>query len=143
MLRKVNFTHNAAGCSWAVALTLMASRYSCLLEPEPPWNTKKTIIVSQHIHHAVRVDRLTGLLILAAQLLRDVGLVLAKQLGVQANVAGSVHAVDVTAKLSALMRCGERAGERAGGVFTRSRQRSRSTWRPGGRPARCEGVSML
>ena len=31
-----------------VALTLMASRYSCLLEPEPPWNTKKTGPVSTH-----------------------------------------------------------------------------------------------
>lgn len=29
-------------------LTLMASRYSCLEEPEPPWNTKKTSTVSQH-----------------------------------------------------------------------------------------------
>lgn len=40
---------------------------------------------------------LTGLLVLAAQLLRDVGLVLAKQLGVQADIAGGINAVDVAA----------------------------------------------
>jgi hypothetical protein len=81
------------------ALTLMASRYSCLLEPEPPWNTKKTgIISSASIPGNVQSPWLTRLLVGAAQLLRDVGLVLAKQLGVQADVARGVDAVDVTAK---------------------------------------------
>lgn len=40
-------------------------------------------------------QELTGFLILAAQLFRDVGLVLAKQLRVEANVTGSIDAVDV------------------------------------------------
>jgi hypothetical protein len=39
----------------------------------------------------------TRLLVVAAELLRDVGLVLAKQLGVQADVAGGIDTVNVAA----------------------------------------------
>jgi hypothetical protein len=45
---------------------------------------------------AMLTSQPTRLLVLAAQLLGDVGLVLAKQFGVQADVAGSVDAVNVT-----------------------------------------------
>lgn len=48
-----------------------------------------------------QTHQLTRLLVLATELLRDEGLVLAKQLGVEADVAGGVDAVDVTTKSSA------------------------------------------
>jgi hypothetical protein len=78
-------------------LTPMASRYSCLLEPEPPWKTKKTLAMLARTLGLIQTHQLTGLLVLATELLRDEGLVLTKQLGVEADVAGGVDAVDVTA----------------------------------------------
>jgi hypothetical protein len=78
-----------------MGLTLMAMRYSSLLEPEPPWNTKKTGRVSQYRNSSWNVDCHTGLLLLATKLLRDIGLVLAKELGVKADIARGIHAVHV------------------------------------------------
>ena len=112
----------------------MASRYSCLLEPEPPWKTKKTWTLSARTIGLTQIHRLTRLLVLATELLRDEGLVLAKQLGVETDVAGGVDAVDVTAKPSARGSSGVGGGE----FITRNRQRSRSTWRSGGKLARYE-----
>lgn len=45
----------------------------------------------------MKAYELTRLLVLAAQLLRDIGLVLAQELGVEADVARSVDAVDIAA----------------------------------------------
>lgn len=70
-----------------------------MLEPEPPWNTKKTGPVSEISWCYVGTAGPTRLLVAAAELLGDVGLVLAKQLGVQADVARGIHAVNVAIKL--------------------------------------------
>ena len=83
------------------------------MEHEEDWYHQRTDL------SVVQKHRLTGLLVVAAQLLGDEGLVLAKQLGVQTDVAGGVDAVDITAELSAPGRFG--AGKVV--VVTRSRQR--------------------
>lgn len=79
---------------------------------------------------------LTRLLVRSTQLLGDIGLVLAEQFRVETDVSGSVDTVHIAAKPSA-----SESVRATVVVLTRKRQQSRSTWRLGGRLARCHRVS--
>lgn len=72
----------------------MASRYSSLEEPLPPWKTKKTA-TTLDVFLWYRSRNRTGLLVVVTKLLRDKLLVLAEQLGVELDVARGVNTVDV------------------------------------------------
>jgi predicted P-loop ATPase len=69
---------------------------------------------------------LTRLLILATQLLRDVGLVLAKELGVETDVARGVDTVDVARPVSDLMEHSRHDIPKAGGNREVRRDRAES-----------------
>jgi len=72
----------------------MASRYSSLEEPLPPWKTKKTATMSDAFWMSGRKKH-TRLLLRAAKLLSDKLLMLAEQLGVELDVARGVNTVNV------------------------------------------------
>lgn len=77
-------------------------------------------------------DEENGLLVAVVELLRDVGLVLAKELGVELDVARGVDTVDIAVISLATMH-GEQRMEFG---LTRSQRQWRSRGRWGGKPAR-------
>ena len=77
-------------------------------------------------------DEENGLLVLTAKLLGNVSLVLAKELGVELDVARGVDTVDVTVILLVMVH----REQRLGCGLTRSQRQWRSRGRWGGKPAR-------